>query len=128
MQDDPLSCDEARRFSAQHLEHCDACLDACLEDALRRPAGVVVPERFGQRVLASLPAVPPPARTPWDLWPVAAACVPALLGAALWWSGTLPDISGTIPLALQHPAVLAAVGALEMAFALLWAVRVEASE
>jgi hypothetical protein len=141
MQDDTLSCAQARPLVARylagepcpelarHLEHCDACLDACLDQSLRRPADIPVPERFGARVLASLPAAPAPVRTPLDLWPVvAAACLPALLGAALWWGGALPEVSAKVAQALLDPAVLLTAGAIEMAFALLWAVRPEPSD
>lgn len=129
MHNDPLSRGREHPASLRHLEQCDACLDARLRESLERPAEVAVPPHFRARVLASLPAATPPARSCWDVWPeVAAACSPALLGAVLWWSGSLPGLPEAIPRALQHPAVLATAGALEMALALLWAVRSEASE
>ncbi len=140
MQDNVLSCGEARMqvagyldgepcpALAAHLAQCEACLGACLEEALRRPLEVVVPTGFRQRVLARLPEVPPAEAPEYSLELAAAACLFAAFGAALWWSGEIPSIVAVLTEALGQPTILAAALAIETALSLYWLWRVSTEE
>lgn len=132
MQDEMLSCEEARRLMsacpdgppglslAEHLSRCEPCLEACLDAALARPSEVRVPDNFKQRLLARLPdadAVEMP-EYPW--LPVAASILCTIFLAALWWSGDLARLVALLDDAVQRPVVLLAIGAAETALSLLW--------
>ncbi len=139
MQDGTLNCSEARgRMAsylagepcpevADHLAACDACLEACLDAALRQPREVRVPEHFRNRVLARLPAARADApEYPWFL--LAAAGALAALGAGLWWSGELPGITALMIDAMARPAILVGVLGIETALSLLWLWRVATAD
>jgi hypothetical protein len=140
MRDDTLSCSEARlRMTgylngepcaplAAHLVECPACLEACMEAALRRPAEVRVPRHFREQVLARVPAAAPIEARDCSWVLVTAASLFAALGAGLLWSGALPDIGSVVIGALARPAVLAAAVGIETTLSLLWMWRVMAAE
>jgi hypothetical protein len=132
MQDEVLSCGEARlqidsylsgeprSALTAHLAGCDACLEACLDAALRRPPGVRVPEHFREQMLARIP-VTAPAEAPEYPWAqVVAATLFPVFGTALWWSGELRGMAAVVIAVLRNPAILAASAAIETAFLLLW--------
>lgn len=139
MQDNMLSCSEARlRMTtylegepcpelAAHLARCEACLEACMEAALRRPADVRVPDHFRAQVLARIPSAVA-VETEENYWALlAAASFLAALGAALWWSGSLPGIT-VVTETLGRPAMLAAAGGIETALSLVWLWRVATAQ
>ncbi len=143
MQDGTLNCSEARARMASyltgepcpevadHLAACDACLEACLDAALRQAREVRVPEHFRNRVLARLPT----ARADAAEYPrgllgglLAVAGALAALGAGLWWSGELLGITALVIDAMARPAILVGVLGIETALSLLWLWRVATAD
>ncbi len=136
MQDEMLSCRETRRqlasylagephpALAEHLTGCEACLEACMDEALRRPPDVPVSKGFQQRLLARIPESTPvePPVYPWAH--VVAACLFATLGAAVWWSGRLPQLLADVTDVMGSPLMLAAAIVVEIVLSLLWFWRV----
>jgi hypothetical protein len=133
MPDRTLSCEAARalfaRYAAgepspalaRHLDECDACLEACMEEALRHPPAVPVPADFRERVLAAARREHDAAPLPGDLWvQVTAACLPAILGVALWWVD--PNLQ-----LLRQPVVCATALGIETVLAFVWVWRVKNS-
>jgi hypothetical protein len=135
MQDQVLSCREARPqiaayldgescpALAAHLNTCAACVEACLETALRRPPAVRVPEHFSNRLLARGPEIEPSEPREFR-WAVAGVILFVMFGVALWRTGVLfAEVQLTTEF-LRRPIVLLAAGGIEIALSLLWLWRV----
>lgn len=105
---------------ASHLTDCEACFEACLEEALRRPAEIRVPVDFTAVVLTE--AATHGTRTVLP-YAVAAACV---LFMVLGFVAVSNGLAVELARSLQQlsPRWLLSVLGVEAALSLLWFWRV----
>ncbi len=105
---------------AAHLAHCEVCLEACLEEALRRPAEAQIPGDFTAAVLRE--ATPNGTRSVLP-YAVAAACVLFIvLGITAVSTGLPLEIARSLQ-QLSPRSLISVLGA-EAVLSLLWFWRV----
>ncbi|MBI3694544.1 MAG: hypothetical protein HY238_06855 [Acidobacteria bacterium] len=105
-----------------HLASCEACLEASLEAALRKPVDATAPAGFAARTVARLPVNggAPQSTLPWAV--AAAGVVFVGLGALAVANGQI-EVLGRWLGKMQTPVLLAFLG-LEGVLCLLWFWRV----